>query len=156
MPCKGAGGYQIYRLYLKASASAASPLTLKLEGLEDSKINEPKKVKSLNNPIHDDLVTYKFSDHSEITSTFDHPFYVKDKGIASYLPAKTNLLYSLGSKVAKQIEVGDFVFNLDHSEVEIVDTIEVSPRKETETFIIHVEDNNNFYAEGILVHNKQE
>ena len=123
---------------------------------EDSKINEPKKVKSLNNPIHDDLVTYKFSDHSEITSTFDHPFYVKDKGIASYLPSKTNLLYSLGGKVAKQIEVGDFVFNLDHSEVEIVDTIEVSPRKETETFIIHVEDNNNFYAEGILVHNKQE
>jgi len=124
---------------------------------EETETQEPKKVVGKNNPIHDDLIRYVISDDITLTSTEDHPYYVKNKGIASYLPSKTNLLYELGDdRDAVQIEVGDILFHQDGRELEILDIEVKAVPKEVQTFIIHVEDNNNFYAEGILVHNKIE
>lgn len=121
---------------------------------EESGEVESKKVLSLNNPIHDDLVKYVFSNGKTLTSTYDHPYYVKGKGLASYDNYKTNLVYDLSVDVQK-IEVGDIVSDLDLNEITI-ESIEELPRVDTQTYIIHVEDNNNFFAEDILVHNKQE
>ena len=126
---------------------------------EETKTQENKLIIGKNDPLHDDLVKYVISDDITLTSTEDHPYYVKDKGIASYLPSKTNLLYELGDdRDAVQIEVGDILFHQDGRELEILDIEKIITPKlfPVQTYIIHVEDNNNFYAEGILVHNKLE
>jgi hypothetical protein len=115
--------------------------------------NEVKKVIGLKTPIHNDLVKYEFANQTSITSTFDHPFYVGDLELASYTPFLTNKRYEL-SKEVKQIKAGDMVYLSNGvSKTAIKDIIELD-EKDTQTYIITVEDNHNFYANGILVHNK--
>jgi hypothetical protein len=119
---------------------------------EETQIIEPKKVIRLDSPIHDDLVEYTLSNGTTITSTFDHPYYVNGLQLASYQPNSTNERYDLPIEVTK-IKVGDFV-NLTNKEiVEIISIVELD-RVDTQTYIFSVENNRNFYANGILVHNK--
>ena len=119
---------------------------------EETKIIEPKKVTGLNSPIHDDLVEYTLSNGTTITSTFDHPFYVNGLSLASYQPNLTNERYELPSEVGK-IQVGDLLNLVNKEIVEIVSIVKLD-RVNTQTHIISVEDNRNFYANKILVHNK--
>ena len=119
---------------------------------EETGVIEPKKVIKLNSPIHDDLVEYTLSNGIKITSTYDHPYYVNGLNLASYRPIWTNERYDLPSKVG-QISVGDFVNLLNKKTVEIVSIVELD-RVDTQTYIISVENNRNFYANQILVHNK--
>jgi len=118
---------------------------------EQKGIMEIKKVVSTRQPLHSDLVKYRFDNSLEVTSTHDHPFYVNGLDLASYKPSLTNERYNLDKEV-KQIQVGDVVHSTD-SEAKIVSILEL-PEVETQTYIITVEDNHNFYANGILVHNK--
>ena len=113
---------------------------------------EPKKVIKLNSPIHDDLVEYTLSNGIKITSTFDHPYYVNGLQLASYRPNWTNERYDLPSEVG-EIKVGDFVNLANKESLEIISIVELN-RVDTQTYIISVEDNKNFYANQILVHNK--
>lgn len=119
---------------------------------EEKKCIEPKKVTDINSPIHDDLVEYTLSNGTLITSTFDHPYYVNGLKLASYKPEWTNKKYDLPSDVI-EIKVGDLVNLYNNETVEIVSITELT-RNETQTYIISVEDNRNFYANKILVHNK--
>jgi intein/homing endonuclease len=64
----------------------------------------------------------------------------------------TNERYNL-DKVVKQIKVGDVV-KLDNKEESKIEGFEILPEINTQTYIITVEDNHNFYANNILVHNK--
>jgi hypothetical protein len=119
---------------------------------------EVKKVIGVKTPIHDDIVTYKFSNGAEISCTFDHPFYVNEYQIASYLPSKTQFLneigvYNIGNEIY-QINVGDNGIDVNGNKVEILSIKEVEAPTPTQTYIITVEDNHNFYANGVLVHNK--
>lgn len=118
---------------------------------EEKGIMEIKKVINTKQPLHSDLVKYKFDNEIEVTSTHDHPFYVNGLDLASFKPSLTNERYKLDKEV-KQIQVGDVV-NATNSESKIVSITEL-PEVETQTYIITVEDNHNFYANGILVHNK--
>ena len=78
--------------------------------------------------------------------------------LASYAPNLTNERYQLGVTVRK-IETGDFVYMIPKDngigmhEVAI-EKIEPQPLVDTQTYIFTVEDNHNFYANGILTHNK--
>jgi intein/homing endonuclease len=119
---------------------------------ETLKVIEKKKVINMFSQIHDDLVKYTYSDGSSIISTFDHPFYVNGLELASYKPNLTNIRYNFPNKVI-QIEVGDKLHSLNDDQI-YLKLIEELERKETQTFIITVEDNHNFYANKILVHNK--
>ncbi len=115
--------------------------------------NEVKKVIGLKTPIHNDLVKYEFANQTSITSTFDHPFYVGNLELASFTPFLTNRRYELDRDV-RQIKAGDMVYLSNGvSKTAIKDIIELD-EKDTQTYIITVEDNHNFYANGILVHNK--
>lgn len=124
---------------------------------EKTKSTEYKSVINLKQPMHNDLVKYTFENGSTVTSTFDHPFYVArlDDGLtlASYKPNLTNARYNLGKEV-KQIVVNDIVHTLEHPINTKISSIEELPLEDTQTYIITVEDNHNFYANGILVHNK--
>jgi intein/homing endonuclease len=119
---------------------------------EEKGIIESKKVVNLNSPIHDDLVEYTLSNGTKITSTFDHPYYINGLQLASYKPDWTNERYNLPSEVIS-IKVGDEVNLLNESTVKIETILELD-RVETQTYIFTVEGNRNFYANGILVHNK--
>ena len=119
---------------------------------EETGVIEPKKVIKLNSPIHDDLVEYTLSNGIKITSTFDHPYYVNGLQLASYRPNWTNERYDLPSEVG-EIKVGDFVNLANKESLEIISIVELN-RVDTQTYIISVEDNKNFYANQILVHNK--
>jgi len=115
--------------------------------------NEVKKVIGLKTPIHNDLVKYEFANQTSIVCTFDHPFYVGDLELASYTPFLTNKRYELNKEV-KQIKASDMVYLSNGvSRTAIKDIIELD-EKDTQTYIITVEDNHNFYANQILVHNK--
>jgi len=115
--------------------------------------NEVKEVIRLQTPIHNDLVKYEFSNQTSITSTFDHPFYVGDLELAAYNPLITNERYDLNKEV-KQIKIGDMMYlSNGFSKTSLKDIIELDSSN-VQTYIITVEDNHNFYANGILVHNK--
>lgn len=118
---------------------------------EKSGEKENKTVYETLAPIHDDLVTYKLEDGTQITSTHDHPYYVSNLELKSYNPEKSNAVYNLDKPVSK-IELGDKFIKIDGSTSSIVDIIEST--KETQTYLLRVEDNHNFYANNILVHNK--
>ncbi len=123
---------------------------LSFNGLE----MEPKKVIDIKNPIHNDLVKYSFDNQTEIISTYDHPFFVVGEGVqlASYSPDLTNSRYSIEKNV-RQIKIGDSVFtnNGKTTSIQKIDLLELG---NIQTYIFTVEDNHNFYANDILVHNK--
>jgi intein/homing endonuclease len=72
--------------------------------------------------------------------------------LASYSPELSNTRYDIDVEIS-QIKVGDMVKvpNAGHSAIR---EIEILPTEDTQTYIFTVEDNHNFYANGILVHNK--
>jgi hypothetical protein len=119
---------------------------------EETQIIEPKKVIKLQSPIHDDLVEYTLSNGTTITSTFDHPYYVNGLQLASYKPSWTNSRYDLPMEVLS-IKVGDEV-NLVNKHTSKIESIVELERVDTKTYIFSVDGNRNFYANGILVHNK--
>jgi intein/homing endonuclease len=125
---------------------------------EETKLNEVKKVIDTKSPTHNDLVKYTLSNGVEVTSTFDHPFYVNKMELASHSPKLTNERYQLGVNVRK-IEKGDCVYMIPKDggigmHAVAISKIEPQPLVDTQTYIFTVEDNHNFYANGILTHNK--
>lgn len=119
---------------------------------EELGIKESKKVIQTNDPIHNDLVKYGLSNGEFITSTYDHPFYVNELDLASFRPDLTNKKYQI-KKLINQIKEGDIVILNNGNNVKIV-SIEIQPEIKTQTYIITVKDNHNFYANNVLVHNK--
>ena len=111
---------------------------------EEKKSIEPKKVTNTSSPIHDDLVEISVDSYPLIT--------VNGLELASYKSEWTNERYILPSNVI-EIKVGDFV-NLSNNETVKIESIMELSRINTRTYIISVEDNHNFYANKILVHNK--
>jgi hypothetical protein len=114
---------------------------------------EPKNVIGLKQPIHNDLVTYHFSDQSTLTCTFDHPIYVNGLELASFRPELTNSRYEIGREI-HEIKIGDIVKVGTNGRHTAIMKIEVLPPVDVQTYIITVEDNHNFFANNILVHNK--
>ncbi len=106
-------------------------------------------------PIHRDLINIKWENGTENTNTMDHPYYVKGKGWSSYNPSDTRQRYGLD---VQQMEIGDTCYFLSNNgnvltEVKIVNVILES--KEERTYnLSKVDKNNNFFANGFLVHNK--
>ena len=119
---------------------------------EETSVIESKKVTGIKSPIHNDLVKYHFSNDTTLTCTFDHPIYVNGLDIASFIPEWTNERYEIGKNVEK-IKVGDLV-KLSTGSQTAIKEIQILPFKETQTYIFEVEDNHNFFANGVLVHNK--
>ena len=113
---------------------------------------EPKKVTSLSQPIHYDIVKYSFSNGAELSCTFDHPIYVNGLNLASFTPEWTDKRYDLGRPVDK-VKLGDMVTMVTGSLTAIKEITILEPN-DVQTYIFTVEDNHNFYANKVLVHNK--
>jgi hypothetical protein len=110
------------------------------------------KVIEIKNPQHDDIVKYTLENGTIIYSTEDHPFYINGNNLCSYAPDLTNARYDIGRNVDK-IEIGNYMMDKDGNTIKIVG-IEQTPANSVQTYIITVENNHNFFANNILVHNK--
>ena len=113
---------------------------------------EVKEVIEVSTSIHNDLIKLILENDIEIISTFDHPYYVEGKHLASYKPNLTSARYTFTSEI-NQLKVGDSLIDLELENVKLVD-LEEQEREPVQTYIFHVEDNSNFFANGILVRNK--
>ena len=114
---------------------------------------ESKVVYGIMTPKHNDIVKYTLEDGTEVSSTYDHPYFVDGLELKSLNPVKTNSLYSIGVEVG-EIKIGDILIKADGSKSAIVTIDAGLLDADIQTTIIRVEDNHNFYANGILVHNK--
>jgi hypothetical protein len=116
---------------------------------------EKVKVLKIDSPIHDNLITIKFENGTININTEDHPYYVIGKGWASFNPELTLSNYN-GFRV-KKLEEEDLCFmlfnNEDLTKVKIV-SIKTENMKVKTYNLTEVEKNKNFFANKILVHNK--
>jgi hypothetical protein len=119
----------------------------------DFKTNESKSSNVLNifSKKVDKVVKYKFESGKELTATMDHPIYVIDKGWSSYSDELSNTLYSLETPV-KKIEIGD-VIKL-HNETQLLTNTEILEGEYTVYNLSEVENQHNYYANDVLVHNR--
>jgi len=119
---------------------------------ESSKQIESNNVLEVFTPVHDDLIKIELENGTEIISTFDHPYYSDGDSIISYKPDATNFKYELDSKVG-ELKVGSNLVDESLNMVKVVGISELD-RVPTQTYVLKVENNHNFFANGILVHNK--
>jgi hypothetical protein len=121
--------------------------------LETNKL-EAQEVLETSSPIHNDIVHLTF-EHADNRNTFDHPYYVKGKGWSSYKPALTLERYFID---VKQLEIGDLVLFLNEKgsliESELLKIEEEIGYRQTYN-LDNVANNNNYFVNGILVHNKR-
>ena len=112
-------------------------------------------VEELSSPIHDNLVEITFSNNNINTNTWDHPYYVKEKGWCSYNPELTFKNYELEVNTLK---LGDicFVYNAKTNQLEEITIINLKViKKRQQTYnLSKVSNNSNFFANSLLVHNK--
>ena len=122
---------------------------------ETTKVIEPKEVTLINNHPHGDLVTFTFSNQTQITTSYDSPFYTEEFNIVSWLPSETNAIPGLG-KEASQLRLHETTFFTKNENAFYITAEEllVPNINETITYSINVSDNNNFFANSILVFNK--
>lgn len=113
---------------------------------------ENKRVINSHQPIHNDLVRYTFSNGKSIVCTADHPLYTIGYGLKSFNPKATNSKYDINHNVSK-IEIGDVMIGESNQSVKL-DRIDILDKNSTQTFMITVADNHNFFANGFLSHNK--
>ena len=103
------------------------------------------------NPIHDDIIDIKFDNDTINSNTFDHPYYVLDKGWSSYKPKLTKLRYGIDTE---QIKVGDVcLYGKNLEEVKIESITENIGERQTYT-LEGTTGVNTFFANGIVVHNE--
>jgi len=113
---------------------------------------ESDEVLELYSTTNNNMMKMKFSDGTVIHSTFDHPYYVKDKGWCSLKPDVTKEIIVNISDVG-QLEKGDICLTLvdgELKEIKLVQFKEITVMQKTYT-IKRLRKNNSFFAEGILV-----
>jgi hypothetical protein len=111
---------------------------------------ELKKVLEIVAPMHDDIVEVEFSNGTLNKNTFDHPYYTIEGSLLSYSPEKTKKWYN---GEVNQLSVGTVCLDINNNEVEVISIIE--NLNNTQTHTLFVEDNKNFYANGILVYDEE-
>lgn len=121
----------------------------------DEKTNEITRgnVSGLNQPLHDDMVNLTWGSITN-KNTFDHPFYVKDKGWCSYAPDLTLKRY-VAFETVEKLETGDICYYINGSELEEIKLSNIEEEMDMiQTYIFSVEVYNTFFANNILTHNK--
>jgi YD repeat-containing protein len=120
----------------------------------ESKKTEVSIVEELESPIHKSLVKLNFEKEVENTNTLDHPYYVKDKGWASYDPKATKHKYGID---VKKMRVGDTVLlymkGEKMQEIKLLKEKFIDQAHQTYN-LSKVSKNHNFFANGVLVHNR--
>ena len=112
---------------------------------------EPNTVTSVFSKTVNKVVEYKFENGFGITGTVDHPLFVVGKGWCSHDPEASNAKYTLEAPVGK-LEVGDEL-QLFEGTSKVV-SAEVKEIEIPVYNLQQVQPNNNYFANGVLVHNR--
>lgn len=90
-----------------------------------------------------------------VEATLDHPFMIDPKGWSSFDP---DLCHELNDRYVNKLEVGDQVFGIEDydptAEREVIVSMEVQKDLKTVYNLANVENNHNFFVNGLLVHNR--
>jgi hypothetical protein len=110
-------------------------------------------VKQIDSVKHSDIVHISFNDLTKNDNTFDHPYYVKNKGWCSYKPTLTLQKYNLQTK---QLVIGDTCLKYkDNKLIEVkIKNITENPGEVMTYNINRLERNKTYFANGILVSNE--
>ena len=119
---------------------------------------ESKSVTNILSQYHtgegtDFTIRIAFSDGTTNQNTNTHPYWIDGKGWASYLPDLTYQYYGLSTE---RLSVNDTVYKYnDGSLIKVSITSIIEIREPVQTYnLMGITDNYNFFANGILVHNK--
>ncbi len=119
--------------------------------------NEAKKVSGFRRYDSNHIITIELSNGTTVQCTEDHPIYVNGLSIASFNPTLTEERYDVSTeqedRTVSQLKEGDSV-KLSDGTTATISSIIQNDYGDTQTCIIEIVDNHNFYANGILVHNK--
>lgn len=116
----------------------------------ETQTKELKKVLDIVAPIHNDIIEVGFSNGAVNKNTFDHPYYTIEGSLTSYLPEKTKQWYN-GD--VNQLSVGTTCIDQNNIGVEVTSITE--DLNDIQTYTLFIEDNKNFYANGILVYDEE-
>lgn len=115
----------------------------------NTKEKELKEVLEIVAPIHDDIVEITFSNGITNRNTFDHLYYNSLGEMISYQPELTQKWFR---GIVEKIQIGDKCLDESGNIIEIVSINEhISP---IQTYTLFVKDNQNFYANGILIYDE--
>jgi hypothetical protein len=116
----------------------------------EKNIQEIGKVKSLISLKKNDIVSIKLSNSTNVECTSEHPFWVVNKGWSSISPEKSLLYHDMN---IEKMTVGDILLTDSNIGV-IVDDIKELKNETINVYNLQIEGHHNYYANGILVHNK--
>jgi hypothetical protein len=111
---------------------------------------ELKEVVDIVSPMHDNIVEIGFDNGVVNKNTFDHLYYNSIGEMISYKPEETQKWFK---GIVEKIQIGDKCLNENGDVVEVVSINENV--NNIQTYTLFVKDNNNFYANGILVYDEQ-
>jgi hypothetical protein len=114
---------------------------------------EKDVVNRIDSVRHNDIVQILFSDGTENSNTFDHPYYVKSKGWCSYSPKETIEKYGLKTT---RLLAGDICFKYSDDKLSEITIRKITENpKEIMTYNLSgLERNKTYFANGILVSNE--
>jgi hypothetical protein len=116
----------------------------------ETQTKELKKVLQVVAPMHDDIVEVEFSNGVTNKNTFDHPYYTIEGSLSSYLPERTKEWYN-GD--VNQLSVGTTCLDENNNGIDVTSITE--NLNNVQTYTLFVEDNKNFYANGVLVYDEK-
>lgn len=102
----------------------------------------------------DSFVEIEFEDGTLNTNTLSHPYYVLNKGWCSFDSKET---FKKHSVKVEDLKEGDYVYKLTKDgEIKNIKIVKINIVRMTQkTYnLSNVKDNHNFFANGILVHNR--
>jgi hypothetical protein len=111
--------------------------------------NEKGVVIKLLKPKSNNIIQIEFEDGTKIQCTKEHPIYIKGKGWSSVTPLRSIIKHGVKSK---KLKVGDIALK-EILETKITNISNVIT-EEQELYNLMINGNRNYYANGVLVHNK--
>jgi hypothetical protein len=111
---------------------------------------EKDLVQKIDSVTHKDIIDIIFSDNTKLSSTWDHPYYVKSKGWCSFKPQETLQKYGLKTSPLK---IGDTCIKYNENTLTEVQVRSLSEnRGDVKTYnISRLKKNKSYFANGILV-----
>jgi hypothetical protein len=111
---------------------------------------EKDLVQKIDSVTHKDIIDIIFSDNTKLSSTWDHPYYVKSKGWCSYKPQETLQKYGI---MTNQLKIGDICIKYHENILTEVKVRSLSEnRGDVKTYnISRLKKNTSYFANGILI-----
>ena len=100
-----------------------------------------------------ELVYITFADGSQIKITPDHPMF-SERGWIVYSPEKGQRAYPDIELQEKGTQIGDMIFSLSLLFDKEIVNMEYVVCEEIDTYTFTTQNNHNYFAQGVLVHNK--